>query len=166
MILSDTNSSLCNYKAKYRQFQLLLQLLWVYILCIYILDYFFFYASSLFCQTRSLLSVFEEDAGMLTNYTNQLLQSLQRVFGAQVLECNTNNTLCVNFVWLRHKLSGRRKSNTASDECAVVGCTLIFVFCFFPVTELCVRSDILYNVNICIFWQSNLVFFVVQSSNV
>uniref|UniRef100_A0A8C4HGX3 DCC-interacting protein 13-beta n=1 Tax=Dicentrarchus labrax TaxID=13489 RepID=A0A8C4HGX3_DICLA len=35
------------------------------------------------CDTRSLLSVFEEDAGMLTNYTNQLLQSLQRVFGAQ-----------------------------------------------------------------------------------
>ncbi|TKS73689.1 DCC-interacting protein 13-beta [Collichthys lucidus] len=34
-------------------------------------------------QTRSLLSVFEEDAGMLTTYTNQLLQSLQRVFGAQ-----------------------------------------------------------------------------------
>uniref|UniRef100_A0A665X917 Adaptor protein, phosphotyrosine interaction, PH domain and leucine zipper containing 2 n=1 Tax=Echeneis naucrates TaxID=173247 RepID=A0A665X917_ECHNA len=34
-------------------------------------------------QTRSLLSVFEEDAGMLTDYTNQLLQSLQRVFGAQ-----------------------------------------------------------------------------------
>uniref|UniRef100_A0A8C4HIL0 DCC-interacting protein 13-beta n=1 Tax=Dicentrarchus labrax TaxID=13489 RepID=A0A8C4HIL0_DICLA len=34
-------------------------------------------------RTRSLLSVFEEDAGMLTNYTNQLLQSLQRVFGAQ-----------------------------------------------------------------------------------
>uniref|UniRef100_A0A3Q3VKT1 Uncharacterized protein n=1 Tax=Mola mola TaxID=94237 RepID=A0A3Q3VKT1_MOLML len=34
-------------------------------------------------QSRSLLSVFEEDAGMLTNYTNQLLQSLQRVFGAQ-----------------------------------------------------------------------------------
>ncbi|XP_068168505.1 DCC-interacting protein 13-beta [Antennarius striatus] len=34
-------------------------------------------------QTRSLLSVFEEDAGMLTNYTNQLHQSLQRVFGAQ-----------------------------------------------------------------------------------
>uniref|UniRef100_A0A672LQT6 DCC-interacting protein 13-beta-like n=1 Tax=Sinocyclocheilus grahami TaxID=75366 RepID=A0A672LQT6_SINGR len=35
-------------------------------------------------QTRSLLSVFEEDAGTLTNYTNQLLQSMQRVFGAQV----------------------------------------------------------------------------------
>lgn len=35
-------------------------------------------------QTRSLLSVFEEDSGMLTNYTNQLLQALQRVFGAQV----------------------------------------------------------------------------------
>uniref|UniRef100_A0A7N6BRW4 Adaptor protein, phosphotyrosine interaction, PH domain and leucine zipper containing 2 n=1 Tax=Anabas testudineus TaxID=64144 RepID=A0A7N6BRW4_ANATE len=33
--------------------------------------------------TRSLLSVFEEDAGMLTDYTNQLLQSMQRVFGAQ-----------------------------------------------------------------------------------
>uniref|UniRef100_A0A671RSU5 DCC-interacting protein 13-beta-like n=1 Tax=Sinocyclocheilus anshuiensis TaxID=1608454 RepID=A0A671RSU5_9TELE len=30
-------------------------------------------------QTRSLLSVFEEDAGTLTNYTNQLLQSMQRV---------------------------------------------------------------------------------------
>ncbi|KAG8012809.1 DCC-interacting protein 13-beta [Nibea albiflora] len=37
-------------------------------------------------QTRSLLSVFEEDAGMLTTYTNQLLQSLQRVFGAQQSE--------------------------------------------------------------------------------
>uniref|UniRef100_A0AAX7TP88 Adaptor protein, phosphotyrosine interaction, PH domain and leucine zipper containing 2 n=1 Tax=Astatotilapia calliptera TaxID=8154 RepID=A0AAX7TP88_ASTCA len=35
-------------------------------------------------QTRSLLSVFEEDVGMLTDYTNQLLQSMQRVFGAQV----------------------------------------------------------------------------------
>ncbi|XP_013876725.1 DCC-interacting protein 13-beta [Austrofundulus limnaeus] len=34
-------------------------------------------------QTRSLLSVFEEDSGMLTDYTNQLLQTLQRVFGAQ-----------------------------------------------------------------------------------
>uniref|UniRef100_A0AAX7TVT2 PID domain-containing protein n=1 Tax=Astatotilapia calliptera TaxID=8154 RepID=A0AAX7TVT2_ASTCA len=34
-------------------------------------------------QTRSLLSVFEEDVGMLTDYTNQLLQSMQRVFGAQ-----------------------------------------------------------------------------------
>ncbi|KAI4825933.1 hypothetical protein KUCAC02_021593 [Chaenocephalus aceratus] len=34
-------------------------------------------------QTRSLLSVFEEDAGMLTDYTNQLLQSMQRVYGAQ-----------------------------------------------------------------------------------
>ncbi|CAB1331499.1 unnamed protein product [Coregonus sp. 'balchen'] len=29
-------------------------------------------------QTRSLLSVFEEDAGTLTDYTNQLLQSMQR----------------------------------------------------------------------------------------
>ncbi|KAK9516418.1 hypothetical protein VZT92_024348 [Zoarces viviparus] len=34
-------------------------------------------------QTRSLLSVFEEDSGTLTDYTNQLLQSMQRVFGAQ-----------------------------------------------------------------------------------
>ncbi|MGH0156360.1 UNVERIFIED_CONTAM: hypothetical protein FKN15_031282 [Acipenser sinensis] len=34
-------------------------------------------------QTRSLLSVFEEDAGTLTDYINQLLQSLQRIFGAQ-----------------------------------------------------------------------------------
>ncbi|KAM9377116.1 DCC-interacting protein 13-beta [Pholidichthys leucotaenia] len=34
-------------------------------------------------QTRSLLSVFEEDAANLTEYTNQLLQSMQRVFGAQ-----------------------------------------------------------------------------------
>ncbi|KAL4612764.1 DCC-interacting protein 13-beta isoform X2 [Arapaima gigas] len=34
-------------------------------------------------QTRSLLSVFEEDAGTLTDYTNLLLQSMQRVFGAQ-----------------------------------------------------------------------------------
>ncbi|XP_061772717.1 DCC-interacting protein 13-beta [Nerophis ophidion] len=34
-------------------------------------------------QTRSLLSVFEEDAANLTEYTNQLLQSMQRVYGAQ-----------------------------------------------------------------------------------
>ncbi|XP_075945530.1 DCC-interacting protein 13-beta isoform X2 [Anarhichas minor] len=34
-------------------------------------------------KTRSLLSVFEEDSGTLTDYTNQLLQSMQRVFGAQ-----------------------------------------------------------------------------------
>ncbi|KAL0968034.1 hypothetical protein UPYG_G00261400 [Umbra pygmaea] len=34
-------------------------------------------------QTRSLLSVFEEDAGTLTDYTNQLLHSMQRVYGAQ-----------------------------------------------------------------------------------
>uniref|UniRef100_A0A8C7QDY5 DCC-interacting protein 13-beta n=1 Tax=Oncorhynchus mykiss TaxID=8022 RepID=A0A8C7QDY5_ONCMY len=34
-------------------------------------------------KTRSLLSVFEEDAGTLTDYTNQLLQSMQRVYGAQ-----------------------------------------------------------------------------------
>ncbi|PKU37241.1 hypothetical protein llap_12455 [Limosa lapponica baueri] len=34
-------------------------------------------------ETRSLLSVFEEDAGTLTDYTNQLLQAMQRVYGAQ-----------------------------------------------------------------------------------
>ncbi|XP_051889369.1 DCC-interacting protein 13-beta isoform X2 [Pristis pectinata] len=34
-------------------------------------------------QTRSLLSVFEEDAGTLTDYTNKLLQAMQRVYGAQ-----------------------------------------------------------------------------------
>nr|XP_025034690.1 DCC-interacting protein 13-beta isoform X2 [Pelodiscus sinensis] len=34
-------------------------------------------------HTRSLLSVFEEDAGTLTEYTNQLLQAMQRVYGAQ-----------------------------------------------------------------------------------
>ncbi|XP_059843828.1 DCC-interacting protein 13-beta isoform X2 [Hypanus sabinus] len=34
-------------------------------------------------QTRSLLSVFEEDAGTLTDYTNNLLQAMQRVYGAQ-----------------------------------------------------------------------------------
>ncbi|XP_030893616.1 DCC-interacting protein 13-beta [Leptonychotes weddellii] len=38
-------------------------------------------------QTRSLLSVFEEDAGTLTDYTNQLLQAMQRVYGAQVSCC-------------------------------------------------------------------------------
>ncbi|KAG5274163.1 hypothetical protein AALO_G00159880 [Alosa alosa] len=34
-------------------------------------------------QTRSLLSVFEEDAGTLTDYSNKLLQTMQRVYGAQ-----------------------------------------------------------------------------------
>ncbi|OXB69305.1 hypothetical protein ASZ78_015705 [Callipepla squamata] len=38
-------------------------------------------------QTRSLLSVFEEDAGTLTEYTNQLLQAMQRVYGAQNEMC-------------------------------------------------------------------------------
>uniref|UniRef100_A0A8C2JHZ9 Adaptor protein, phosphotyrosine interaction, PH domain and leucine zipper containing 2 n=1 Tax=Cyprinus carpio TaxID=7962 RepID=A0A8C2JHZ9_CYPCA len=43
----------------------------------------FLFALETHPKTRSLLSVFEEDAGTLTNYTNQLLQSMQRVFGAQ-----------------------------------------------------------------------------------
>nr|XP_008002696.1 DCC-interacting protein 13-beta isoform X3 [Chlorocebus sabaeus] len=38
-------------------------------------------------ETRSLLSVFEEDAGTLTDYTNQLLQAMQRVYGAQNEMC-------------------------------------------------------------------------------
>uniref|UniRef100_A0A8D2L2F7 Adaptor protein, phosphotyrosine interacting with PH domain and leucine zipper 2 n=1 Tax=Varanus komodoensis TaxID=61221 RepID=A0A8D2L2F7_VARKO len=42
---------------------------------------------SFFQQTRSLLSVFEEDAGTLTEYTNQLLQAMQRVYGAQNEMC-------------------------------------------------------------------------------
>lgn len=56
----------------------------MYLLCLQ----FFSNLTCILCvltqQTRSLLSVFEEDSGMLTNYTNQLLQALQRVFGAQV----------------------------------------------------------------------------------
>lgn len=57
-------------------------------------DVFFLLPSLSLRQTRSLLSVFEEDAGMLTNYTNQLLQSLQRVFGAQVLSTHTQTDIC------------------------------------------------------------------------
>uniref|UniRef100_A0A8B9PYV5 Adaptor protein, phosphotyrosine interacting with PH domain and leucine zipper 2 n=1 Tax=Apteryx owenii TaxID=8824 RepID=A0A8B9PYV5_APTOW len=41
----------------------------------------------LITETRSLLSVFEEDAGTLTEYTNQLLQAMQRVYGAQNEMC-------------------------------------------------------------------------------
>lgn len=52
--------------------------------CFIILTCMFMCCLYLSQQTRSLLSVFEEDSGMLTNYTNQLLQALQRVFGAQV----------------------------------------------------------------------------------
>uniref|UniRef100_A0AAZ3R0E6 Adaptor protein, phosphotyrosine interaction, PH domain and leucine zipper containing 2 n=1 Tax=Oncorhynchus tshawytscha TaxID=74940 RepID=A0AAZ3R0E6_ONCTS len=44
----------------------------------------YFSMSLCLLQTRSLLSVFEEDAGTLTDYTNQLLQSMQRVYGAQL----------------------------------------------------------------------------------
>uniref|UniRef100_A0A7N6FCM7 PID domain-containing protein n=1 Tax=Anabas testudineus TaxID=64144 RepID=A0A7N6FCM7_ANATE len=39
--------------------------------------------SDFFINLPNLQIVFEEDAGMLTDYTNQLLQSMQRVFGAQ-----------------------------------------------------------------------------------
>lgn len=44
-------------------------------------------------QTRSLLSVFEEDAGTLTDYTNQLLQTMQRIYGAQNEMCLATNQL-------------------------------------------------------------------------
>uniref|UniRef100_A0A8C8G3U4 Adaptor protein, phosphotyrosine interaction, PH domain and leucine zipper containing 2 n=1 Tax=Oncorhynchus tshawytscha TaxID=74940 RepID=A0A8C8G3U4_ONCTS len=50
----------------------------------------YFSMSLCLLQTRSLLSVFEEDAGTLTDYTNQLLQSMQRVYGAQVTHTRTN----------------------------------------------------------------------------
>uniref|UniRef100_A0A672ZQM6 Adaptor protein, phosphotyrosine interaction, PH domain and leucine zipper containing 2 n=1 Tax=Sphaeramia orbicularis TaxID=375764 RepID=A0A672ZQM6_9TELE len=53
--------------------------------------------------TRSLLSVFEEDAGNLTDYTNQLLQSMQRVFGAQVLQKTDthSHTFISCYLWIQ-----------------------------------------------------------------
>ncbi|XP_063783828.1 DCC-interacting protein 13-beta isoform X1 [Pseudophryne corroboree] len=57
-------------------------------------------------QTRSLLSVFEEDAGTLTEYTNQLLQSMQRVYGAQ-------NEMCLATQQLSSHLLAYEKQNFA-----------------------------------------------------
>ncbi|KAG3291110.1 DCC-interacting protein 13-beta isoform X2 [Ictidomys tridecemlineatus] len=57
-------------------------------------------------QTRSLLSVFEEDAGTLTDYTNQLLQAMQRVFGAQ-------NEMCLATQQLSKQLLAYEKQNFA-----------------------------------------------------
>ncbi|XP_009002775.1 DCC-interacting protein 13-beta isoform X3 [Callithrix jacchus] len=57
-------------------------------------------------QTRSLLSVFEEDAGTLTDYTNQLLQAMQRVYGAQ-------NEMCLATQQLSKQLLGYEKQNFA-----------------------------------------------------
>ncbi|XP_013374438.1 PREDICTED: DCC-interacting protein 13-beta isoform X2 [Chinchilla lanigera] len=57
-------------------------------------------------QTRSLLSVFEEDAGTLTVYTNQLLQAMQRVYGAQ-------NEMCLATRQLSKQLLAYEKQNFA-----------------------------------------------------
>ncbi|XP_007668223.1 DCC-interacting protein 13-beta [Ornithorhynchus anatinus] len=57
-------------------------------------------------QTRSLLSVFEEDAGTLTDYTNQLLQAMQRVYGAQ-------NEMCLATQQLSKQLLSYEKQNFA-----------------------------------------------------
>ncbi|XP_023572834.1 DCC-interacting protein 13-beta isoform X2 [Octodon degus] len=57
-------------------------------------------------QTRSLLSVFEEDAGTLTIYTNQLLQAMQRVYGAQ-------NEMCLATQQLSRQLLAYEKQNFA-----------------------------------------------------
>uniref|UniRef100_A0A7N9CQC6 DCC-interacting protein 13-beta n=1 Tax=Macaca fascicularis TaxID=9541 RepID=A0A7N9CQC6_MACFA len=58
------------------------------------------------CPTRSLLSVFEEDAGTLTDYTNQLLQAMQRVYGAQ-------NEMCLATQQLSKQLLAYEKQNFA-----------------------------------------------------
>ncbi|XP_076968014.1 DCC-interacting protein 13-beta isoform X2 [Tamandua tetradactyla] len=58
------------------------------------------------CSTRSLLSVFEEDAGTLTDYTNQLLQAMQRVYGAQ-------NEMCLATQQLSKQLLAYEKQNFA-----------------------------------------------------
>lgn len=57
-------------------------------------------------QTRSLLSVFEEDAGTLTVYTNQLLQAMQRVYGAQ-------NEMCLATQQLSRQLLAYEEQNFA-----------------------------------------------------
>ncbi|XP_055971275.1 DCC-interacting protein 13-beta [Sorex fumeus] len=57
-------------------------------------------------QTRSLLSVFEEDAGTLTEYTNQLLQAMQRFYGAQ-------NEMCLATQQLSKQLLAYEKQNFA-----------------------------------------------------
>nr|XP_025866707.1 DCC-interacting protein 13-beta isoform X1 [Vulpes vulpes] len=57
-------------------------------------------------KTRSLLSVFEEDAGTLTDYTNQLLQAMQRVYGAQ-------NEMCLATQQLSKQLLAYEKQNFA-----------------------------------------------------
>uniref|UniRef100_A0A8B9PXB4 Adaptor protein, phosphotyrosine interacting with PH domain and leucine zipper 2 n=1 Tax=Apteryx owenii TaxID=8824 RepID=A0A8B9PXB4_APTOW len=60
----------------------------------------------LITETRSLLSVFEEDAGTLTEYTNQLLQAMQRVYGAQ-------NEMCLATQQLSKQLLAYEKQHFA-----------------------------------------------------
>ncbi|XP_077810966.1 DCC-interacting protein 13-beta isoform X5 [Macaca mulatta] len=62
--------------------------------------------SGTLAETRSLLSVFEEDAGTLTDYTNQLLQAMQRVYGAQ-------NEMCLATQQLSKQLLAYEKQNFA-----------------------------------------------------
>ncbi|XP_050842052.1 DCC-interacting protein 13-beta isoform X2 [Serinus canaria] len=57
-------------------------------------------------KIRSLLSVFEEDAGTLTEYTNQLLQAMQRVYGAQ-------NEMCLATQQLSKQLLAYEKQHFA-----------------------------------------------------
>uniref|UniRef100_A0A8C6XUI8 Adaptor protein, phosphotyrosine interacting with PH domain and leucine zipper 2 n=1 Tax=Naja naja TaxID=35670 RepID=A0A8C6XUI8_NAJNA len=63
-------------------------------------------------QTRSLLSVFEEDAGTLTEYTNQLLQAMQRVYGAQNEMCLATQQLS------KHLLAYEKQLNALHTELA------------------------------------------------
>lgn len=57
--------------------------------------------------------MFEEDSGMLTNYTNQLLQALQRVFGAQV-----GNHKRFFFKWTMFMCSSTHLFNYSKDASA------------------------------------------------
>ena len=57
-------------------------------------------------QTRSLLSVFEEDASTLTDYANQLLQATQRISGAQ-------NEMCLATQQFSKQLLAYEKQNFA-----------------------------------------------------
>uniref|UniRef100_A0A674K378 Adaptor protein, phosphotyrosine interacting with PH domain and leucine zipper 2 n=1 Tax=Terrapene triunguis TaxID=2587831 RepID=A0A674K378_9SAUR len=66
-----------------------------------------------FSYTRSLLSVFEEDAGTLTDYTNQLLQAMQRVYGAQ-------NEMCLATQQLSKQLLAYEKQVLLCAQCSIL----------------------------------------------
>ena len=89
-----------------------------WLLCLILCDLF-----ALCCvfQTRSLLSVFEEDAGTLTDYTNQLLQSMQRVFGAQVHKCTVRMySQCLDrgvYGYIFQKYTMRSEERRVGNEC-------------------------------------------------